>query len=907
MTARRLLLALLLLATGAALSLVALWIWTGSAQSLQWTWDQIAPTHGLQAQALQGSLREGLRAQRLRWVLEGWEVEAEDVAIAWRPQDLPTLSERGLLHVPLARIGTLRLTPRQRGAAPGPGAGPAPTRLTLPLNLRVDEARLGRFEVAGGWALRDVLAQYAYDGRQHQVQLRQARVAHESLGTLDLKGQVRLGAQAPLPLDLRLQGRWAVQAGAVTPSPQALGLDLHASGPLALIDLHLLLRAPPIGAAAAGTGEDSRTGSGAAGPVPAGTAQADVRIRVAPWSQPRWQAVDGRLSAVDLAAWWPQAPRTRLSGRFSLVPPASGPGQQQGEAPPPSGGVPATSLRLDLDNAIPGPWSEGRLPLARLEGQADLDANLLRALRLQMGMGSGARWQLQLQAPVPWQRESDGRLAIGPGALRVAGLPVHLAWDSLRWGRGEWAAQAHLSGLPLAWAMQGLGILPAGWRLRGTLEADLALTGTGPQLRWNGALRADGLALRSVVEGIDLRNGRLRARLVGRELFIDDLQLLGLDLPGTPGSGGRLQARARGRWLPAGGWSLAIDATLAQLRASLRPDRLVTVSGQAQVELGSRPPMHPPPRPSPPPPLRLQADLQVDQARITLPEHVPPRLGADVVVRGRAADTTEAPLPLQLQARVDLGPDFQVRGRGLNAQARGQLEASGGATLDTLRLNGRVDMAGGRYLALGQQLRLERALLRFTGAPLDPTLDLLALRPMSPGETQRVGVQVSGGAQTPRVRLWSDPALPEAQTLAWLALGQSSAAGGVETALLEDLAMTLLSRRAGLGGGTLAQRLGLDELVVRQGSTPGLGGGTGGTQAGASSGGGAGGAGSALQGATLAVGKRLARDLYAVYERGLSGVLGTLRVFYDINRRLQLRVEAGDRTGADLVYTVRIE
>jgi translocation and assembly module TamB len=59
--------------------------------------------------------------------------------------------------------------------------------------------------------------------------------------------------------------------------------------------------------------------------------------------------------------------------------------------------------------------------------------------------------------------------------------------------------------------------------------------------------------------------------------------------------------------------------------------------------------------------------------------------------------------------------------------------------------------------------------------------------------------------------------------------------------------------------------------------------------------------------ATLAVGKRLARDLYAVYERGLSGVLGTLRVFYDINRRLQLRLEAGDSTGADLVYTVRIE
>jgi translocation and assembly module TamB len=278
----------------------------------------------------------------------------------------------------------------------------------------------------------------------------------------------------------------------------------------------------------------------------------------------------------------------------------------------------------------------------------------------------------------------------------------------------------------------------------------------------------------------------------------------------------------------------------------------------------------------------------VDQARITLPEHASPRLGPDVVLRGRPADPPATELPLHLQARVDLGPDFQVRGRGLEAQARGLLEATGGASLATLRLDGQVDMAGGRYQAFGQRLRLERGLLRFTGPPLDPALDLLALRPLPPGETQRVGVQVSGRAQDPRVALWSDPALTAVQALSWLAVGQASTSGSGETLLLEDLAVSLLAGRAGLGGGTLAQRLGLDELAVRAGSTSGLGG-------------------AALPGATLAVGKRLARDLYAVYERGLSGVLGTLRVFYDINRRLQLRVETGDRTGLDLIYTVRIQ
>ena len=150
------------------------------------------------------------------------------------------------------------------------------------------------------------------------------------------------------------------------------------------------------------------------------------------------------------------------------------------------------------------------------------------------------------------------------------------------------------------------------------------------------------------------------------------------------------------------------------------------------------------------------------------------------------------------------------------------------------------------------------------------------------GQSQRVGVQVTGRAQAPRVRLWSDPALPEAQALSWLALGRAGAADGAESLLLENLAVSLLARRAGLGGGTLAQRLGLDELSLRR----------------------EGEAGSAATSLGLTLGKRLTQDLYAVYERGVAGVLGTLRVFYDITERLQLRVEAGDRAGVDLVYSV---
>ena len=140
-----------------------------------------------------------------------------------------------------------------------------------------------------------------------------------------------------------------------------------------------------------------------------------------------------------------------------------------------------------------------------------------------------------------------------------------------------------------------------------------------------------------------------------------------------------------------------------------------------------------------------------------------------------------------------------------------------------------------------------------------------------------VGVQVTGRAQAPVFRLWSQERATEAEKLSWLVLGRNAAAGGAETLLLEQAALSLLARRAGLGTGGLATAFGLDELAVRR---------------------------EGEQGAAITLGKRLARNLYAAYERSLAGALGTLQVFYDLSARLTLRAEAGDRSGVDLVYAL---
>ncbi|MBC5784335.1 translocation/assembly module TamB domain-containing protein [Ramlibacter sp. USB13] len=464
-------------------------------------------------------------------------------------------------------------------------------------------------------------------------------------------------------------------------------------------------------------------------------------------------------------------------------------------------------------------------------------------------------------------------------------LEFRLLWDSERAGHAEgvvrsrlvrsgdgwaWPEQAPLSGrlqanLPRigVWSL----LAPPGWRLRGSLVADVQFAGTRAQPDLSGTLRADELALRSVVDGIELRNGRVRAELAGRKVVVTEFVLHGSQQGG--GDGGSLVATGEGSWT-AEGPRFSVDAQLSQLRASVRSDRQLTVSGTAAARMDRSG-------------TRVTGNLRVDRARIQVPDESPPRLGEDVVVRnaGGVAATeeerrkrppaAEGGSRLDLRLAFDLGPDFRVSGRGLDTRLAGTVEVQGSAS-GTPQIVGVIQTVGGTYEAYGQRMKIDRGELRFTGPPDNPALDILAIRP---NMVQKVGVQVTGRAQSPHVELYSDAGLSDAETLSYVVLGRSSAGSGAETALLQRAATALLAGRGGKGKG-IAGSLGLDDLSVTPDST---------------------------SGAVVRVGKRFAENFYAAYERSLQGAMGTLYLFYDVSRKLTVRAEAGERTGLDLIWT----
>jgi len=528
-----------------------------------------------------------------------------------------------------------------------------------------------------------------------------------------------------------------------------------------------------------------------------------------------------------------------------------------------------------------------------------------------------------------------------PAGLRQAELVFNaqgdavraqLTWDSERAGQvkaeastrviqrdggWQWAADASLAGQVHArlpnigvWSM----LAPPGWRVQGTLEADAALTGNRVLPQWNGGLNADGLSVKTLVEGIDLRDGRLRAALRGNRLELTEFTLRGgaassARITGQSGNlstarseavndGGSLTARGNLSWGVASttgsGISLNVDAEATALRLLVRTDRQASVSGQLQLRLTQGQ-------------FSVRGKLKTVRAVIILPDETAPALGSDVIIHSAArdreaartaqlekaradeadqAEKTEAGTvakahtskPPDIAVSFDLGDDFAVQGRGVTTRLTGQLDIRSNAGPGSApQLTGEIHTVKGQYRAYGQQLDIESGIARFSGPYDNPALDILAIRP---NITQRAGVQVTGSALSPRVKLYSEPSLSDAETLSWVVLGRASANGGAEALLMQQAALALLSGLGQKGSGNLASRFGLDEI--------GFKGPTGGED---------------VRNSAITLGKRLSKDFYVTYERSLAGTLGTLYIFYDLTRRLTLRGQAGTQSALDLIYT----
>ncbi len=542
------------------------------------------------------------------------------------------------------------------------------------------------------------------------------------------------------------------------------------------------------------------------------------------------------------------------------------------------GGRPTLDVDAEVDPAAVAPWLQRLQPDFGWDGDLRLGATL----RLRVAERVDADLVVERRGGDLALVEAGNRQPFGLTDLRFALAAHDGVWHFTQALAGAQVgvlagAQSLRPGPAAAWPAPGtplegvveltvahVGVwapwLPPGWRLGGSLHSSATLGGRFGAPEYTGTLTGSGLAVRHVLHGVDVRDGELALTLAGAQARIERFRFRGGD--------GTLELRGGATFgaTPRAQLQLLAD----QMQVLGRVDRRLVVSGRADATLDAQA-------------IRVEGRLGVDRGLFDFSRADAPSLDGDVTVvrRGEsppepaAARERAAQRTVDVRLAIDLGRALRLRGRGLETTLRGQLALTtpGGRPA----LTGTVLAEDGGYNAYGQRLRIDRGEVVFTGAVDNPRLDILAVRPNLDVE---VGVEIGGTAQSPRVRLFSDPPMPDVDKLSWLLLGREpDGLGRADAALLQSAALALLAGED--GGVNVLQRLGIDELSVAQ------------TEDGD------------VRDTVVTIGKQLSRRWYVAYERGVNATAGSWQLIYRAARRLTIRAQTGDDTALDVIWTWR--
>lgn len=423
-------------------------------------------------------------------------------------------------------------------------------------------------------------------------------------------------------------------------------------------------------------------------------------------------------------------------------------------------------------------------------------------------------------------------------------------------------------------------------RLGGRFDAEVNVTGTGADPRVSGRARASGLVLREPQTGFELEQGVIAVRLDGKSIAIDELAAV---TPwhmsegarekisiAPPPNGGRISADGS---IDMGARSGAIRLKLDHVPVTQLATRFVSLSGEARLEAGKDG-------------LLAAGTLNADAGWVGALANAPPSVADDVVVVRASTPAEEGAKrePIHVDVKLALGDQVYFQGRGLDTRLEGEIRLTG-TPGPGLRASGTIKTAGGTYDGYGQKLTIERGVLTFAGPVDNPRLNVLALRKGLPVEA---GVEVLGTTTRPRVRLVSNPDVPEPEKLSWLVLGRSAS-----DASLGDSAVMMAAARALLGnnnpGSDLTKKLGFDEIRIGRSDTNSvLGVLPQSTVAGRT--------GTSSAADVISVGRRINDQVHLTYQQGLSDAEGSLKLTWKITQQFQLLARAGYQPGLDAVY-----
>lgn len=338
--------------------------------------------------------------------------------------------------------------------------------------------------------------------------------------------------------------------------------------------------------------------------------------------------------------------------------------------------------------------------------------------------------------------------------------------------------------------------LPESQTLRGDLAANARVTGTVGAPDFSGDLRFAGGTFTDIRQGVHVVDITASGSFAGDGATLDSLSA-------TDGGRGTLSA--------SGGISFAdarpdgqFDVEFRNFQAVDQRTLSVTATGDAGIEIG-------------PEAIHVTGEARLDEVEARPPESGrEPIVEIEVTEINRPDSLNAAPQtrtsPITLDYHVTAPGRIFIRGPAFDSEWSADVQARG--PLSALKLLGRADLLRGSASLVGRPFELESGVVRFSGAPDEASVDIVAQR-----ETEGLTaiVNVSGPVTAPRIALTSRPVLPNDEVLSRVLFGRS--VSELSTLEAAQLAAALSSAATGGGGFDAFERLrdltGVDRLSIR--------------------------------------------------------------------------------------------
>ncbi len=401
----------------------------------------------------------------------------------------------------------------------------------------------------------------------------------------------------------------------------------------------------------------------------------------------------------------------------------------------------------------------------------------------------------------------------------------------------------------------------------GQLAASLTFAGTVGAPKVSGFLTGQDVDVALYDQGIRLTKGVVRVALDQNVVDLQEVVFHGGD--GTVRAQGRVQL---GEANP----NLAGSIVADKLQLFADPDRTLVLSGQARIANDNDR-------------VAITGKFKVDRGLFDLPKDGAPSLGDDVVIVRRAdAARNQAERGVKREEKpagrfspvvdvdVDFGDNFRFKGAGADLSLGGQMHVHS-EPLVPLRGTGTIYVReGSTYEAFGRKLAIERGVLNFVGPINNPSFNITAMRR---NQEVEAGVQVTGTVRQPRVKLVSEPNVPDEDKLSWLMFGYSASNAGLgQQQAMSGAALGLLGNVAGKN---VARRFGLDEFSIGP-STAGL-----------------------TDPQVVSLGKAISERITVGYEQSLSTADSIVKLTWQFSRRWSVVARGGTINGASVLFNKR--